>query len=200
MKVLYQDEKNNRVMIADDNDEFPIGDLRYTFKSFGATLIIGSAVKFLSCNVILDENCEIIIEDNCFIRGKLFAARTSSRIKIGKGTKCNASCRFHADEGKSIIIGERCLFSNVRFRTSDSHSIITLDSGLRLNYAKDIVIGDNVWMAEDVNVYKGVTVGSGSVVGARSTVTRDLPSNSLCVGTPAIAVKSNITWSERLLK
>ncbi|MEG3115091.1 hypothetical protein R3F72_08095, partial [Salinicola sp. 4072] len=72
-------------------------------------------------------------------------------------------------------------------------------SGLRTNPAKDICIENGVWVAEDVYIYKGATIGAGTIVGARATVTGKLPANSLCLGTPAKAVRSGVTWQDEPL-
>lgn len=42
-------------------------------------------------------------------------------------------------------------------------------------YAEDIHIGNNVWLAANVCVIGGVTIGDGAVIGAGSVVTRDIP-------------------------
>ena len=55
-----------------------------------------------------------------------------------------------------------------------------------------IVIGGSCWVAADCFVGPGVTIGDGTVVAARSTVVRDLPSWSVCVGSPAKAVKPRV--------
>ncbi len=52
-------------------------------------------------------------------------------------------------------------------------------------YGAPITLGKNVWFGGNVTVCAGVTIGDNTVVGAGSVVTRDLPSNSLAVGTPA---------------
>lgn len=51
--------------------------------------------------------------------------------------------------------------------------------------AGPVVIGDEAWLAADVFVGPGVTVGRGTVVGARSSVFGDLPAGTVCVGAPA---------------
>lgn len=56
-------------------------------------------------------------------------------------------------------------------------------------YAKPITIGDNCWLASNVTVIGGVTIGSGCVIGAGSVVTRDIPPNSLAVGNPCRVVR-----------
>jgi putative colanic acid biosynthesis acetyltransferase WcaF len=52
-----------------------------------------------------------------------------------------------------------------------------------------ITIGRNAWLAADVFVGPGVTVGELCVVGARSVVVRDLPPAMICVGAPCRPVR-----------
>lgn len=55
--------------------------------------------------------------------------------------------------------------------------------------AKPIVVGDQAWIAAEVFVHPGVTIGQGCVVGARSVVIKDLPEWSVCSGFPAIKIR-----------
>ena len=55
--------------------------------------------------------------------------------------------------------------------------------------AAPIVIGENAWVAADVFVGPGVSIGDLSVVGARSVVVKDLPARRVCVGNPCRPVK-----------
>lgn len=48
--------------------------------------------------------------------------------------------------------------------------------------ATPIVIGEKCWLATDVFVAPGVTIGNGTVVGARSSVFKSLPANVVCRG------------------
>lgn len=63
-------------------------------------------------------------------------------------------------------------------------------------YAKPIVIGDNCWIAGNVTVCGGVTIGERCVIGAGSVVTRDIPPYSLAVGVPCRRVRK-ITDEDR---
>lgn len=55
--------------------------------------------------------------------------------------------------------------------------------------AQPIVLGQNVWLAADVFVGPGVSIGDLCVVGARSVVVRDLPPRTICVGHPCRPIK-----------
>ncbi len=51
-------------------------------------------------------------------------------------------------------------------------------------YAEDIHIESNVWIAANSVVLGGVTIGEGSVIGAGSVVTKDIPAGYLAYGVP----------------
>lgn len=65
------------------------------------------------------------------------------------------------------------------------------ENGVRhlYEYAKPIVIGNNVWIASNVVITGGVTIGDNSVIGAGSVVTRDIPPNSLAAGVPCRVIR-----------
>jgi putative colanic acid biosynthesis acetyltransferase WcaF len=58
---------------------------------------------------------------------------------------------------------------------------------------KPVFIEDEAWIAADVFVAPGVRIGHGAVVGARSTVFRDLPPMMVSLGNPARPVRPRIT-------
>ena len=55
-----------------------------------------------------------------------------------------------------------------------------------------IEIGSQVWIAADSFIGPGVTIGEGAVVGARSSVYRDVPSWVVVVGNPATKLKNRV--------
>ncbi|MFF0610736.1 sugar O-acetyltransferase [Nocardia tengchongensis] len=59
----------------------------------------------------------------------------------------------------------------------------------RWETAAPITIGDNVWLGGGVIVCPGVTIGSNTVVGAGSVVTRDLPEKVFAAGNPARVIR-----------
>ena len=56
-------------------------------------------------------------------------------------------------------------------------------------YAKPVTIGNDCWFGANVVICPGVTIGEGAVVGANSTVTKDVPPYTIVVGNPAKVIK-----------
>lgn len=59
-----------------------------------------------------------------------------------------------------------------------------------LEYGKPITIGNDCWIASNVVICGGVTIGDNCVIGAGSVVTRDIPPNSLAAGNPCRVIRS----------
>lgn len=58
-------------------------------------------------------------------------------------------------------------------------------------FSKNITIGNKAWIATDVYVAPGVSIADGVIVGARSSVFKNLPEkNMVCTGSPASPIKS----------
>lgn len=85
-----------------------------------------------------------------------------------------------------IDIGAHSVVSQKCYVCAGDHDYRTRDFAIR---GRPVTIGREAWVASDVFVAPGVTIGDGTVVGARSTVIRDLPAGMVCFGNPAAAVK-----------
>ena len=66
-----------------------------------------------------------------------------------------------------------------------------------LEYAKPITIENDCWLASNVIVCGGVTIGKGSVIGAGSVVTRNIPPYSLAAGNPCRVIRE-LTEDDRI--
>lgn len=92
--------------------------------------------------------------------------------------------------GKNAQIGR-----DISIRTSDGHSIFKEDDILPYNEPQDILIGDNVWIAQRVTILKGSKISSNSVIGACSLVNKEFNEpNVIIAGNPAKVIKHNIRW------
>ena len=52
-----------------------------------------------------------------------------------------------------------------------------------------ITVGDDVWIGANCTIVKGVTIGSGAIIGANSVVTTDIPPLAIAAGVPARVLK-----------
>jgi maltose O-acetyltransferase len=108
-------------------------------------------------------------------------------ISIGAGVVVNFNCVFL--DVTSITIGDRVLIGPAVQLLSADHPV---DPGVReggLENGSPIVIEDDAWLGGGAIVCPGVTIGRGSVIGAGSVVTRDVPGGVLAVGNPCRVVR-----------
>ena len=145
---------------------------------------------------IYGNNHHLIVEENVtFKKGHIWFEDHNCEISIGAGTTIEEAELSVAENGTKITIGKDCMFSKgVHITTTDSHSIISTETGQRTNPAKNIEIRNHVWLGYNVNVNKGVTIEGNSVVASHSVVTKYIPGNSIAAGVPAKIVKTGITW------
>lgn len=83
--------------------------------------------------------------------------------------------------GMNTVVSQKCYLCTGSHDYSKSNFPI---------YAKKITIKDSCWIATDVYIAPGVTIGNGSVVGARSSVFKSLDPNKVYVGSPAKFIKN----------
>jgi putative colanic acid biosynthesis acetyltransferase WcaF len=81
-----------------------------------------------------------------------------------------------------IEIGDCAVVSQRSYICAGSHDYTSPSFDL---LAKKVVIEAEAWLATDVFVAPGVTIGRGAVIGARSSVFKDVPPGTISVGTPA---------------
>tara|TARA_B100000780_G_C21106179_1_gene446717 strand:+ start:1293 stop:1814 length:522 start_codon:yes stop_codon:yes gene_type:complete len=107
-----------------------------------------------------------------------------SRVFIGK--------RVIIDAYGKIEIGDDCSIAADCKIISGNHNIDRLDTPINTQgyEIEDIKIEKNVWLGFNVLIMPGVSLGSGTVVGAGSVVTKSFPKNSVIAGSPAKLIKS----------
>jgi putative colanic acid biosynthesis acetyltransferase WcaF len=85
-----------------------------------------------------------------------------------------------------IEIGANAVVSQRSYLCASDHDYTLPDFPIR---ARKITIGEQAWVAADVFIAPGVTIGVGAVIGARSSVFHDMPAGMVCFGYPAKPVK-----------
>ncbi|MFF3349628.1 sugar O-acetyltransferase [Streptomyces sp. NPDC002779] len=111
-----------------------------------------------------------------------------SNISIGARTFVNFN--LTALDVAAITVGEDCQIGpNVQLLTP-THPLEPQPRRDKLEAARPITIGDNVWLGGGVIVLPGVSIGDDSVIGAGSVVTKDVPAGVVAVGSPARVVRT----------
>lgn len=122
-----------------------------------------------------------------------FYADFGKNITLGKRIFINAGCKFQ-DQG-GVTIGDDCLIGHNTVLATLNHD---LDPTKRADlHPAPIVIGRNVWIGANVTVLPGVTIGDNSVIAAASVVTKDVPGDTIVVGSPARAVRRVTTTEDK---
>ena len=116
-------------------------------------------------------------------------SNAAARIEVGDRTEFNNNLMLKS-EGEGIRIGKDCLFgAQVQIFDSDFHE---LDPARRVGGTPQtaaVEIGDNVFAGMGVKILKGVTIGSDSVIGAGSVVTKSIPAGVIAGGNPARVIR-----------
>jgi len=89
-----------------------------------------------------------------------------------------------------VTIGSRTMFGpNVQVYTA-THPLNHKERASGLEYAKPIVIGEDVWVGGSAVICPGVTIGDRTVIGAGSVVTKDIPADVFAAGNPCKVIRS----------
>ncbi|WP_288478113.1 sugar O-acetyltransferase [uncultured Clostridium sp.] len=108
-------------------------------------------------------------------------------IEIGNNFYSNHNCVIldcsKVTFGDNVFIAPNCGFYTA------GHPLNKDIRNSGLEFAKEIKIGNDVWIGGNVVVLPGVTIGDNVVIGAGSVVTKDIESNSIAVGNPCKVIK-----------
>ncbi len=115
-------------------------------------------------------------------------------LRVGSGTTM-VEVHVAVTENSSVSIGEDCMLANdIDIRTGDSHSVIDTQTGERLNFAGDVVLGRHVWIAPHTVVLKGVNIGENSIIATGAVVTKSCGPGVIVGGNPARVIKTGVSW------
>lgn len=122
------------------------------------------------------------------------------------GKNCSANFHFTCLDVCPVHIGDNVIIGpNVTIATP-MHPLLPEERNVRvakdgslynLEYAKPITIEKDCWLASNVVVCGGVTIGEGCVIGAGSVVVKSIPPHSLAAGNPCRVIRA-LTDNDRM--
>ena len=190
----------------------------------GNVIINPATTIFSNCKIDIDGNNNLIqIADFCTFNNVTFLIRGDNhRVKISKRVKFHYGGSLHIEDegglieigedstfeeahiavtepGSRILIGADCMFAyDIDVRTGDSHSVIDARTHQRINYARDVVIGEHVWVAPHCSILKGVHIHRDCIVATRTVLTKTFDQNQVIIGgSPARILKGDVTWKRQ---
>ena len=147
---------------------------------------IGNNCK-IGCNVFIENNVKIGNNVTIYPDVMLFGdgpISIGNNVTIGNGTIIYASKNAGVSIGDCTLIAAHCY-------------IIDMDHGIEAgqlirkqsNTTSKVFIGKDCWLGANVSVLKGSYINDGAVIGANSLVKGEVPTNSICVGSPCKEIK-----------
>lgn len=153
----------------------------------------------------------LIIGDNVTLGGKVFIRmRKNGRIILADGVKTGTHVWLVTANEAALIVGENsilgsysifngghgvriganCIFAAFVYINSSEHFFrkgeLIQKQGF---YGAPVEIGEDVWLGGHLSINKGVKIGNGTVVGAGSVVTKDIPEYKIAAGNPAKVIR-----------
>ena len=169
--------------------------IKFSFQTFGKNSIIKpflnfSKAKFISIgnNVNIGNSCRITVStDSSGVKTK---SKTKIKIKIGNNVDIGNNTFISANN--NIEIGNHVIMAPNVFITDHDHGYKDITKNLHkqpLTEGGFIKIEDNVFLGIKCSILKNLTIGTHSVVGANSVVTKNVPPFSVVAGNPAKIIK-----------
>ena len=140
--------------------------------------------------------------------GELFGslgagAEVTPPFRCDYGAQIHAGERFYANFGcvildcAAVTIGDRVLLGPGVQIYAATHPLDPAERAAGWESAKPVTIGDDVWIGGAAILCPGVTVGAGSVIGAGSVVTKDVPPGVVAAGNPCRVLREIVSTADR---
>ena len=123
----------------------------------------------------------VVVKRNCYF-GKGSSLEVGNRSQLGEQARIGP----HVKIGDDVLMGPEVVIMTT------SHSFDDSETPIRLQPEppqRGVTVGNDVWIGTRVTILPGVTIGNGSIIGACSVVTKDIPEMSVAVGNPARVIR-----------
>lgn len=172
---------------------------------FGQGVVIRHGNKIsLAEGIIVDDgavldakgssNTGIVVGANTIVSRNVVLSCKNGNISIGSGCTVGMHTLVHAMEGSDVDIGDDVLIGAFGYFIG-SGPYVSDDLGLPfkkqgMTPLGGISIANNVWFGSHVQVLDGVSIGSGSIVGASTVVNKSVSEFDVVAGVPMRVLKN----------
>jgi acetyltransferase-like isoleucine patch superfamily enzyme len=174
---------------------------------FGQGVAVRHGLKIsIGDNVIVDDgavldakgscNVGILIGEGTIVSRNVVLSCKNGDITIGSGCTVGINTVVHAMQGSDVRIGDQvligafCYFIGSGPYETESLDIPFKKQGMRPQGG--INIADNVWFGSSVQVFDGVSVGTGCIIGASTVVNKSVEDYAVVAGVPMKQLKSRL--------
>ena len=132
--------------------------------------------------------------DSCYFEPNI-RVEYGENVSFGKNFYMNYDCMLldvaRIEIGDNVMFGPRVILATPTHPLLADERIMQEypDGFYNIEYSKPIKIGNNVWIASNVTVCGGVSIGDNTVIASGSVVTKDIPSNVLAGGVPCRVIR-----------
>ena len=122
--------------------------------------------------------------EDCYIEAPLYSNFGGRHVHFGSHIYANFGLTLVDDT--HIYVGDHVMFAPHVTVATAAHPILPALREKEYQYNAPVHIGRNCWLGAGTVVLPGVSIGDGSVIGAGSVVTRDIPAGVVAVGSPCL--------------
>ena len=108
-------------------------------------------------------------------------------IFVGENFSANFDCVIL--DVCEVRFGDNCMLAPGVHVYTATHPLDPTERNSGKEYAKPIIVGDNVWIGGSAVINPGVSIGDNVVIASGSVVTKDVPNNVVVGGNPAKIIK-----------
>lgn len=132
---------------------------------------------------------------------KQLFGKTGENIYIEPTFRCDYGYNIHVGENFyanfdctildvcQVTIGDNCMLAPGVHIYTAAHPLDPIERTSGIEFAKPVVIGDNVWVGGRAIINPGVTIGNNAVIASGAVVTKDVPDRAVVGGSPARVIK-----------
>lgn len=156
--------------------------IRKTLGACGSNVVIADHSRIAGA-----ENIEI--GDDVYIGPEALIYTTKAKLILGNHITIGPRLTIITGDHRTDVVGEYMK------SVGDDRKLPKND--------QDVIIEDDVWIGVNVNIFKGVTIGRGSVIAGAATVVKDVPPYSIYISKDKILPRftaEQIKEHERLIK